>query len=133
MDQKAEAWLIYDGECPFCSAYVKLLRLREAVGVIHLIDARRGGPLVAEVFATGFDLDDGMALKIGSQIYHGDDCIHALALMSSDAGWFNRFNAMVFASPGRARLLYPLLRVGRNLALRMLGRGKLAGATADRR
>lgn len=124
-DTTTEAWVVYDGECPFCTAYVRLLRLRESAGRVHLVDARLGGPVVEEIARAGLDLDEGMALKIGGRIYHGDDCIHALALLSGDVGLFNRINAWVFRSPARARVLYPLLRAGRNTALRLLGRRKL--------
>lgn len=128
MPADPQAWLIYDGECPFCSAYVKLLRLREAVGTVNLVDAREGGPLVAELERKGLDLDEGMVLKIGDRLYHGDDCIHALALMTSPVGLFNRITAAIFRSPARARLLYPVLRAMRNLTLRLLGRRKLHAA-----
>ncbi|CAN0407117.1 unnamed protein product, partial [Scytosiphon promiscuus] len=32
--------IVYDGECPFCSQYVKMLRIHESVGTVRLIDAR---------------------------------------------------------------------------------------------
>jgi predicted DCC family thiol-disulfide oxidoreductase YuxK len=32
--------LVYDGECPFCRNYVRLMSLRKAVGDIELVDAR---------------------------------------------------------------------------------------------
>ncbi len=120
------AWLVYDGECPFCSAYIRFLRFRESAGAVELIDARSGGPLVDEIVAAGLDLDEGMVLKMAGRFYHGDDCIHALALMSGDSTLFNRVNAWVFKSPDRARLLYPMLRAGRNAVLRLLGRHKLS-------
>lgn len=119
------AWLVYDGDCPFCSAYVRFLRFRDSVGRIELIDAREGGPVVDELIASGFDLDEGMALKMGGRVYHGDDCIHALALMSGASTVFNRLNGWVFKSPRRSRVLYPILRAGRNSALWLLGRRKL--------
>jgi len=125
MASDGEASLVYDGECPVCSAYVRMVRFRAAVGRVQLIDARSGGPLVSEILREGFDLDEGMVLKIGDRIYHGPDCIHALALMSGGNGLFNRFNAWIFKSPARARILYPILRAGRNLLLRLLGRKKL--------
>jgi predicted DCC family thiol-disulfide oxidoreductase YuxK len=28
----SEAWIVYDGECPFCSNYVSLYRMREQLG-----------------------------------------------------------------------------------------------------
>jgi len=125
------AWLVYDGECPFCSAYIKFLRFRESAGAVELIDARGGGPLVDEIVAAGLDLDEGMVLKMGGRIYHGDDCIHALALMSGGSTLFNRANAWIFKSPARARVLYPMLRAGRNAVLRLLGRRKLSLGTED--
>jgi predicted DCC family thiol-disulfide oxidoreductase YuxK len=127
-ESSAEAWLVYDGECPFCSAYVKYLRLQQTVVMLHLVNARDGGPVVEQVKQAGFDLDDGMALKIGDRIYHGADCIHALALLSTPSNLFNRINGRIFRSPALARRLYPVLRVGRNAALRLLGRRKIGRA-----
>jgi predicted DCC family thiol-disulfide oxidoreductase YuxK len=124
------AWIVYDGQCPFCSRYVTLLRLREALGRVELIDARQDGPLVDEITAAGLDLDEGMVLKMDGRLYHGDECIHRLALLSTPSGLFNRVNAAVFRSPTASRLLYPVLRIGRDAALRLLGRPKLNRSSA---
>jgi hypothetical protein len=48
-----------------------------------------------------------------------------LALLSSRGTLFNRINALVFRSYERARLLYPILRAGRNVTLKILGRRKI--------
>lgn len=120
------AWIVYDGECPFCSAYTRYVRLRDAVGPVQLVDARDGGPLVDEVLRAGFDLDEGMVLKLGGRYYHGSDCVHMLATLSSGSSAFNRLNGWIFASPARARHLYPVLRAGRNAVLRLLGRRKFS-------
>jgi predicted DCC family thiol-disulfide oxidoreductase YuxK len=119
------AWIVYDGQCPFCSRYVQLLRLRESLGTVHLIDAREGGPIVEELQRARVDLDEGMVLKLDDRLYHGHDCIHVLALLSTPSGLFNRINASVFRSPLAARMLYPVLRAGRNAVLRLLGRTKI--------
>jgi predicted DCC family thiol-disulfide oxidoreductase YuxK len=119
------AWIVYDGDCPFCSRYVKLVRLREALGPVSIINAREGGPLVDEVVEAGLDLDEGMVLKVDGQLFHGDDCIHRLALLSTPSGVFNHVNRAIFRSPRVSRLLYPLFRSGRNLVLRLLGRKKI--------
>ena len=117
--------LIYDGECPFCSAYIKHVRLKEACGEVDLIDARTDAPIVKQLIADGYDLDEGMVLVLDGQIFHGDECIHALALMTSPSSLFNRFNALVFSSRKLSAVLYPILRAGRNAALRVLGRSKI--------
>jgi predicted DCC family thiol-disulfide oxidoreductase YuxK len=121
-------WLLYDGECPFCSAYVRLVRLRENVGPFGLIDARNGGPEYDEALQAGFDLDEGMLLKLSGRYYHGKDCIHALALLGRKSDLFGRANGWIFRSERRSALLYPVLRAGRNLALRLLGRRKMHGS-----
>jgi predicted DCC family thiol-disulfide oxidoreductase YuxK len=121
----SEAWLVYDGQCPFCSMYVKYVRVRDSVGAFHLVNAREGGPIVEELVRAGLDLDEGMVLKIGPNLYHGADCIHALAWLSTPSGAFNRLNAAIFRRPRLARWLYPILRRGRNAALWLLGRSKL--------
>lgn len=120
-----KAWIIYDGQCPFCSRYVDLVRLRESLGRVELVDARHGGPIVDEVVSAGLDLDDGMVLKMGDRLYHGDECIHMLALLSTPSGAFNRVNGAIFRSRTASRLLYPFLRTGRNATLRLLGRSKM--------
>ena len=117
--------LVYDGECPFCSAYVRMVRLRRAVGELRLVDARSGDPLVMEVCAAGLDLDRGMVLKLNGQLYAGDQCLHVLALMSTSSGVFNRITGTLFSSPRRARWLYPVLVAGRTAKLFCLGRRKL--------
>jgi len=124
-------WLLYDGECPFCSAYVGMVRLQDAVGKVRLVDAREGGPELAEVRAAGLDIDEGMVLKYDGVLHHGDECIHVLSLMTTSSGAFNRLNAWVFRSRRRSRLLYPVLRSGRNAALSLLGRKPIGKAGAN--
>jgi hypothetical protein len=120
------AIIVYDGECPFCTRYVAMLRLKAAFGNVRLVDARSGDPVVQRIVDAGLDLDEGMALIQGENIYHGDDCLHRLALMSTPSTLFNKLNGAIFKSPTASRILYPLLRCGRNTALMLLGRRKIS-------
>ena len=76
-----------------------------------------------------------MVLKVDDVLYYGPDAIGALSLLSSRSGIFNRVNHWIFRSSARAKLLYPLLRDCRNLALKMLGRTKInnLGLQGDQR
>lgn len=121
----AVATVFYDGQCPFCSAYVRLLRLRESVGEVILVDARQMTAATRDLVERGIDLNEGMALKIGGRVYHGDECVHALAMLTTSSRWFNRLNGMLFSSGRRARIIYPMMRAGRNAGLWLLRRKKL--------
>jgi predicted DCC family thiol-disulfide oxidoreductase YuxK len=126
MSTDETTYIVYDGQCPFCSRYVKLLRLSAAVGKVELVDARHPHPIVLMLQSKHVDLDDGMALVQGTEISHGDDCIHKLALMTTPLNLFNSINARLFRSPRIARLLYPPLRGARNATLWVLGRHKIS-------
>ncbi|MBL8584496.1 MAG: hypothetical protein JNL61_20015 [Rhizobiaceae bacterium] len=73
-----------------------------------------------------------MVLKLDGAFYYGDACLNRLALLSTRSGAFNRLTAWSFSNPSLARLAYPVLRGGRNLALWLLGRGRLREADVGR-
>lgn len=114
--------IIYDGECPFCAAYVRMTRLRDSAGPVRLIDARSDAPEVGEARAAGLDLDRGMVVKLDGRLYHGDAAMTALALLTTPSGGFNRLMRSLFRRPTLARVLYPPMVAGRNMTLRLLGR-----------
>src|SRR4051794_2562870 len=113
IDPIKKAVVIYDGECPFCAGYIGILRLREAAENVELVDARNGGTAVIEALRRGYDLDDGMIVKLNDAYHHGADAIAVLATITLPVSWVNKLNAMVFSSPRASRLLYPLMRIGR--------------------
>ena len=122
---RPEILLVYDKECPACNAYCQIVRIRESVGDLKIIDAREQSDVIDEITAKGLDIDQGMVLKMGDQLYYGSDAIHALALISSRSGIFNRFNYWVFKSKTLSSWLYPFLRLCRNLLLKVLGKTKI--------
>lgn len=114
-------YLVYDHDCPFCRNYCQLVKLRETVGRLELVDARKPSALMDEITSKGLDIDRGMVLRIGDDLYYGSDAIHILALLSTKSGLFNRLNYWIFKSQKVSRVLYPLLRDCRNLALKIMG------------
>ncbi len=126
-DTEGDVWFVYDGDCPVCSIAASALRIRKAVGGLHLVNARedKDHPLMAEIKARGLDLDEGMVIKFQDSYYHGADALHVMALLGTGQGWFNRMNACLFRSPTLSKLCYPFLRACRNLAIRLKGVPKL--------
>jgi predicted DCC family thiol-disulfide oxidoreductase YuxK len=108
-----ELRIVYDGDCPFCSRYVALVRLRERHAV-RLIDARREPDTAA---AYGLDLNAGMIADLDGAVHHGAAAVALLSRLSRRPG--------PLASDRMAQALYPLMRMGRALTLRVLGRRPL--------
>jgi predicted DCC family thiol-disulfide oxidoreductase YuxK len=120
------AKLYFDGECPFCSRYVLMLRAREHLS-LELINIRDHPDSYRTFLAAGLDLNTGMVLTLNGQHFHGSDCINRLALLTTPVDRFNRFNSWLFRRPRVASLIYPLLVASRNTILWLMRRRPLKG------
>lgn len=125
LEHTTDNHLIYDGDCPFCSRYVRLTRLKNTVGPLKLIDARSDAAEVRAARTDGYILDEGMLLRLNGSDFFGADCLSTLALLSSRSTAFNRVTYFLLRHPSIARLVYPILRFGRSSALRIMGRNFL--------
>ena len=122
-EPQSTVFLVYDGDCPFCSAVAQMARIKKAAGELHILNARDAtGPVMDEVRARGFDLNQGIVLKLGEQFYHGEDALHMLAMIGSQSGLFNRINVVLFRNRRTVKIMYPVMKAFRSLSLRALGR-----------
>lgn len=109
--------VFYDGDCPLCRNYVQMLRLRNAIGPVDLIDARGDDPRLADLRRAGCDLNTGMVVRREGRIWHGGEAVWMLSRLAERGPM-----AWVLRDRRRATAVYPLLRAGRGLLLRLLGR-----------
>lgn len=117
--------IVYDGQCPFCKSYVRLMALKAAVGEVDLIDARTPSAVVRSLSEQGYDLNEGMAAIFGGKVYHGRDAVVLISSMTDVQGRAGRIIAKLLGNPARAKVLYPALKAGRRLVLAALGRPKI--------
>lgn len=125
MARTHEIVVVYDGECPFCRNYCRLVKIRDAVGSLRLIDARQSSAIMEEINELGLDIDQGMVVKFEDRIYYGSDAIYILSLFSSRSDLFNRLNFLIFRSQRVSAILYPFLKTCRNFALWLLNIPKI--------
>lgn len=121
MSQSDKIYVVYDDDCPFCRNYCKYVRLKETVGELELVDARKDSEIMREITDRGLDIDMGMVVKMNDRIYYGSEAIHVLSLMSSRNTLFNKINYHIFKSKKVSGFLYPILRDCRALALKVMG------------
>lgn len=120
MNKVPEVLVVYDKQCPACDYYCTMVQIRETVGRLVLLDARDGGEVMDDITARGLDIDQGMVVIVGEELYYGSDAIHVLALMGTNKGFFNRLAYWSFRSKAVSRVLYPVLRTFRNFLLKIL-------------
>jgi predicted DCC family thiol-disulfide oxidoreductase YuxK len=122
-----ELTLIYDEQCPVCSAYSAAVEVdSESAGAVRRVNARSDDPMVRQAKAAGLDLDDGMVVAHQGKLYHGAEALNLMARLAPSKGLSNRLNRLLFSNRTVSRLSYPLLRGGRNTLLRLLGRTKIS-------
>ncbi|MEM9311940.1 MAG: DCC1-like thiol-disulfide oxidoreductase family protein [Pseudomonadota bacterium] len=117
----------YDGECPFCTQYVRMVRLQRT-SEVRLIDLREDEALRARFEAEGYDLDGGMVVDDRGARYSGDKAVSYMAALSTPSDAFNRLNRWIFSQGALAAALYPVMRAGRWVALFLLNRPLISDA-----
>lgn len=122
LSESEGACVIYDGQCPLCSAYVAKICEGDDPPEVRLVDAREHPSLVGDLHAVDIDIDEGIVLQRAGITYHGAECLHQLALMNESRSSFATVNRLLFRSEAVANRLYPLLRWGRGIVLKLLGR-----------
>lgn len=117
--------LVYDDQCPVCRSYCTNLSLDDPAMHLELIDARQGGALMDDITSRGIDIDEGMVVKIGNDLFYGSDAIHQLALRAQKAGWTGWVNRLFFQSQRLGKFFYGLGKKLRNAVLILYGIQKI--------
>ena len=114
--------IVYDGACPFCDDYVRYQRLQAAAQSLELIDARSHPEVLARHSISHAHLEDGMVVIVDGTQHHGADAVHVLSQLSAPPGkgWVRAVAALGRSRPV-ARVAYPFMKLGRRIALTLLG------------
>ena len=120
-------YLLYDGECPVCSAYVAMARLRQLYPGLKILNARSEPDLVADLRGEGYEINQGMVLCLDGAVHFGADATRMIAVLRARLAlpWRRTALGLIGAAPW-SRRLYPWLNRGREALLRLLRRGLIA-------
>lgn len=125
------AFLIYDGECPFCRRYADFAKLSQAFPGLELISAREQRLEVSEAWRAGLDLNRDMVLHIEGKWYSGEQAILRLAEAAHHKRFRNDILQRLFGSSRYARRFYEMLVSCRLLYLRLAGRKPLSSQSYE--
>ena len=120
-------FLLYDGDCPVCSAYVAMSRLRQLYPDLRIVSARDEPALVSALRQAGYEINEGMVLSLDRKVHFGPEATHMIAILGRASP--SRWRRVLLASMGTApwaRKLYPWLNRARLVLLTLLGRRPIA-------
>jgi predicted DCC family thiol-disulfide oxidoreductase YuxK len=119
-------FLLYDGECPVCSAYVAMARLRQLYPGLKVLNARSEPELVARLRGEGYEINEGMVLRLGGVTHFGAEATRMIAVLgrASPSRWRRTALGLIGGAPW-SRRLYPWLNRARQVLLRLLRRGPI--------
>lgn len=117
------SYLLYDGECPACRSYVAFSRLRQTYPTLEIIDARERPDLVAHLRGLGYEINDGMMLRLDGVYHYGAAATRMIAKLGQSSGSaITRTGLAAIGTAPWSEALYPWLNRARQLLLRLLGR-----------
>ena len=116
--------IYYDGGCPFCKSFVTLSRLKTMYDVkLHNL---RNLPDDVKLFMDqGYNVEDGMLVRVEDEIYFGHQAVQIIADLSNKNKVIGRIYFTIFSNKKFVKFIYPFMRLGRNITLKILGRKKI--------
>ena len=114
---------IYDGECPFCNHFAKLIELKGKLPSLQIEDGRDNLKHLTQLYKKGYDLNKGAILIHNGNIMHGADAINWICSEIKDPNdSLLETLRIIFTSNKRSKLLFPFLLWGRRISLTVKGK-----------
>ncbi|UJW76418.1 DCC1-like thiol-disulfide oxidoreductase family protein [Rhizobium sp. SL42] len=109
--------IFYDGDCYFCTNFVRLLSLRHAVGEVQLMSLREDNEDVRRILSSGLNVNTGFVVEHDGKVLYGSHAFHYLTTLAEPRNFLSRMLFLIGEHPQAARLLYPVMVFGRYLVL----------------
>jgi predicted DCC family thiol-disulfide oxidoreductase YuxK len=113
--------IYYDGECPFCTRYVFMLKLREVVGKVDLISLRSQDPRALKILSSGINVNKGFVIEYEDKLYFGGDAFYLINSLVTHDGKLGKIKNLIFSNKKISGFLYKTLTYLRYILLFFIG------------
>ncbi len=119
---EGDTCVIFDGQCPFCRAYVASLEGNNEINKTGLskVDARCAPEVVVQLTRKGVDINAGIVLIKGGAVFQDAAALTLLAKQHAASGWLVGLHHRLLRYRFLSLAIYPLLRTLRNTYLRLV-------------
>ena len=115
------SFILYDGDCPVCSNWIAMSRLRKIDKGVAVLDARQHPDLVAKFRSQGREINKGMIVQLPDRTLYGAVAMQFIAAAGVPSGVVSRAILATFRLD-KVRVIYPVLVFLRGILLRLLGK-----------
>lgn len=117
-----ENFVLYDGECPICAAYMGIAQLKRLHPELAILNGREHPDIVAGLRTQGHEINESILVRWNGRVYAGGAATKIISDLGSDNPFLRRTALYGLGGAPWSNVLYPYLRSGRNALLRLLGR-----------
>lgn len=96
--------VLFDGACPVCRHFMCEMTTNK----IKTVDARQASSLKDLAISNGFDLDKGIVLQDGEQMYYGSEAVRFILARQQSYSFSIRLMKILFKRHWMAKISYPL-------------------------
>ncbi len=121
-DVAPQNFVLYDGECPVCSAYMGIAQLKRLHPNLAILNGREHPAIVAEMRAEGHEINESILVRMDGKVFSGGAGTKLISDLGSDNPVLRRTALYVLGGAPWSNALYPYLRATRNALLSLLGR-----------
>ena len=124
---ESTASVVFDGQCPFCRAYVASLESKGGNNHpwLNKVDARGAPELVGQLADKGIDINTGIVVIKGDGVLQDAEALTLLARQYGASGWLAGLHHRLLRYRFLSLAIYPILRALRNAYLRLAGQGAI--------
>ncbi|MEZ0147760.1 MAG: DCC1-like thiol-disulfide oxidoreductase family protein [Candidatus Reddybacter sp.] len=124
---EGDACVIFDGQCPFCRAYVASLEDKNDINKngIRKVDARCAPEVIAQLASKGVNINAGIVLIKGGAVFQDAEALTLLSKQHAASGWFGSLHHRLLRYRFLSLAIYPILRALRNAYLRLAGQSAI--------
>lgn len=119
--------VIFDGQCPFCRAYVASLNVNSDINKTRLskVDARCAPEVVVQLASKGVDINAGIVFIKGGAVFQDAAALTLLAKQYAASGWLVSLHHRLLRYSFLSLTIYPILRALRNTYLGLAGKNAI--------
>ena len=114
--------VIYDGDCPFCSNFVRLSNLKRLGYEVTLVNAREANNDFVRELSESFDLDDGMIVIVDNDILYGSTAARFLSTGFKITNPLALIYYIFLHNKNVSELTYPWLVRARKFYFKLIGK-----------